>query len=146
MAQPAIRGTLKSIGVPGEACFTNFSELLNLLGTYLVVEIANQNFSNIIISNSQPAAADRNKIWWRLSNNGSFVGIFAYSGGVWVQIFPAPQQIFWLYGNSASPPQGFSFAAVQTVFSSGDYTQLMTMAIPSGPGPYTYYPALYVGL
>lgn len=144
--QSVIKGAIKVQGVPSSACFTTFAELLNSLGTYLSVEIANQTFSNIIISTAQPGQADRDKIWWRIANSGGFVGIYAYSNGVWSQVFPAPNQIFWLYGSSSTPPAGFSFDLVQTLFSAPNYATLIANAIPAGPGPYVYYPAIYSGL
>jgi hypothetical protein len=144
--QSSIKGAVKVAGVPDSACFTTFADLLRSLGTYLTVEIPNQTFSNVVISNSQPGQADRDKIWWRLSNSGSFVGIYYYSGGVWVQIFPAPQQITWLFGDSSNPPPGYSFDLVQTVFSAPDYAALIAMAIPVGGPTFVYYPALFTGV
>lgn len=146
--QSVIKGAIKVEGIPDSACFTTFSELLKSLGTFLTVEIPNQTFSNIVISNAQPGAADRDKIWWRLSDAGVFIGIFFYSNGVWEQVFPPPQTIFWLYGSSDTPPAGFQYlGSGQTIFSAPDYAQLIAMAIPNGgPEPYSYYPAIYVGL
>lgn len=148
VATSSIIGAVKVAGVPDSACFTTFAELLRALGDYLVVDIPNQTFSNVVISNAQPGQSDRDKIWWRLSNSGTFVGIYGYSGGSWVQVFPAPQQIFWLYGSSANPPAGFKFLdGTEGIFSAGDYAQILAMAVPhGGPAPYTYYPAIYVGI
>lgn len=145
--QTVIKGVIKVNGVPTEACFETFADLLNALGTYLTVEIGNQSFSNIVISVAQPGQADRDKIWWRIANSGGFVGIYFFSNGEWVQIIPAPQQIFWLYGSSDDPPAGYSFDLVQTVFSAPDYAQVLAMAVPNGgPAPYRYYPAIFVGI
>lgn len=146
--QSSIKGAIKVAGVPDSACFSTFAELLRSLGSYLTVEIPNQTFSNVVISNVQPGQADRDKIWWRLSNSGGFIGIYGYSAGVWVQIFPAPYQVFWLYGDSSNPPTGFRFIdGTEGIFSAPDYAELIAKAIPTGgPAPYTYYPAIYVGL
>lgn len=144
--QSSIKGVIKVQGVPDSACFVNFTELLRSLGTYLIVEIPNQTFSNIVISVAQPGQADRDKIWWRLANNGTFVGIFFYSNGVWSQVFPAPNGIFWLYGDSSAPPVGYSFDLVSTVFSAPDYATLMAQAIPPGiTGTHKYFPTIFVG-
>lgn len=141
-----VNGAIKVKGIPDGTCFTNFTELLQSLSTYLTVEIPNQVFSNIIISPSQPGAADANKIWWRISNAGTFVGIYTYANNVWNQVLPAPNQIFWLYGSSATPPPGFSYTAVATTLSAPDYAELIALAVPNGgPEPYRVYPALYVG-
>lgn len=144
--QSSIKGAIKVAGVPDSACFTTFAELLRSLGQYLTVDIPNQTFSNVVISVSQPGQADRDKIWWRLGGSGTFVGIYGYTGGQWVQVFPAPQQIFWLYGDSSAPPTGFSFDLVSTVFTAPQYATLMGQAISDGGGGYVYYPAIFVGL
>lgn len=145
--QTVIKGVIKVNGVPTEACFDNFSQLLNSLGTYLTVEIGNESFSNIVISVAQPGQADRDKIWWRISNAGSFVGMFFFSNGEWIQVIPAPQQIFWLYGDSDDPPPGYSFALVEPLFTPADYAQLIALAVPNGgTPPFKYFPAIYVGV
>lgn len=145
--QSSIQGAIKVKGVPDSACFTTFADLLKSLGTYLIVDIPNQTFSNIVISNQQPGQADRDKIWWRLSNSGVFVGIFEFLNGSWIQVFPAPFQIFWLYGNSDTPPGGYKFLdGTEGIFSAPDYAQLISNAIPGGGPPFNYYPAIYVGM
>jgi len=147
--QSSIKGVIKVNGVPESVCFDNFTELLKSLGTYLTVEISNQTFSNIVISNVQPGQADRDKIWWRLSNGGTFIGIFYYGNSIWYQVFPAPFAIFWLYGDSANPPLGYRFLdnLNPVIFSAPDYAQLIALAIPNGgPAPYSYYPAIFTGI
>jgi len=148
VATSSIRGVIKVAGVPDSACYTTFADLLRSLGDYLIVDIPNQTFSNVIISNVQPGQADRDKIWWRLSNSGVFVGIYGYANNVWSQVFPAPQQIFWLYGSSATPPPGFKFLdGTEGIFSAGNYNQIIAMAVPNGGvPPFVYYPAIYTGL
>lgn len=144
--QSVIKGAIKVQGIPDSACFTNFSELLKALGTYLTVEIANQEFSNVVISVAQPGAADRFKLWMRISSSGSFVGFFVYQNGVWSQVVPAPFQLFILYGDSSNPPTGYSFDLVQTLFSAPDYAELITKyAVPSSGPPFSAYPAIYTG-
>lgn len=144
--QSSIIGAVQVLGVPDSACFDNFAELLRSLGTYLTVDIPNQNFSNVVISTAQPGQADRDKIWWRLSNSGAFVGIFFFSNSVWTQVFPPPNSIAWLYGNSDSPPAGYSFDAVAGLFTAPEYAQLIALAVPNGgTPPFVFYPAVYVG-
>lgn len=146
--QSSIKGVIKVQGVPDSACFITFADLLRALGDYLVVDIPNQTFSNVVISNVQPGQADRDKIWWRLSNSGTFVGIYQFSNGEWIQIFPAPNQIFWLYGDSSDPPTGFKFLdGTEGIFTAPHYAQIIAMAVPNGGvPPFVYYPAIYVGV
>lgn len=145
--QQIIKGAIKVQGVPESACFKSFPQLLNALGTYLTVEIQNQEFSNVVISNQQPGQADRGKIWWRIANSGSFVGIYFFVNGEWAQIFPAPNEIFWLYGDSADPPEGFKFLEESDgILTGADYAQLIALAVPNGGvPPFKYFPAIYTG-
>src|SRR5688572_3521784 len=136
--QSSIIGAVKIKGVPEEACFTDFTDLLNQLGNYLVVDIPNQSFSNIVISVAQPGQADKDKIWARIGSNGNFLGFYVYANNVWNQVFPTPNQIFWLYGDSTDVPAGYKFLEVSDgIFDLADYTVLMNQAIPPGlVGPY----------
>lgn len=146
--QSSIRGAIKVAGVPDSACFTTFAELLRALEQYLIVDISEQTLSNIIISNQQPGQADRDKIWARLSNAGIFLGFYIFENGMWVQILPAPNQIFWLYGDSNNPPAGYQFLdSSQTIFTAPQYAELIALAVPNGGvPPFVYYPAIYTGL
>lgn len=145
--ESVINGAVVVKNVPDGACFTTFADLLRSLGNYLSVVIPNQDFSNLVVSVQQPGVADQNKIWWQISGSGSFVGVKVFSGGVWVQVLPAPNQIFWLYGDSDNPPPGFSFAAVNTLFSAPHYAELIALAVPNGGvPPFVYFPVVWVGL
>jgi len=144
--QSVITGAIKVAGVPDSACFTNFPELLRSLEQYLLVQIPNQTFSNVVISVQQPGSADVDKIWWRLSNSGSFIGIYGFANGIWNLVFPAPQQIIWVYGDSDNPPPGYSFDLVASVLSPAVYTSLSATFLPAGVGPYEYFPVVFVGL
>lgn len=151
--QTIVKGAIKVQGVPASACFKNFAELLNALGTYLTVEIANQAFSNLVISNQQPGQADRDKVWWRLSNSGSFVGIYFFENGQWTQVYPAPGEIFWLgpspgHPDSSNPPTGWKLLELSDgLFSAADYNQIIALAVPNGGvPPFVMYPAIYVGI
>jgi hypothetical protein len=150
--QQIIKGAIKVQGVPESACFKSFPQLLNALGTYLTVEIQNQEFSNVVISNQQPGQADRGKIWWRIANSGSFVGIYFFVNGEWAQIFPVPGEIFWIgpspgHADSSDPPPGFKLLeASDGLFSPADYAQIIALAVPNGGvPPFSYYPAIFTG-
>ena len=149
LPQTVIKGAIKVQGVPESACFDTFAQLLDSLGKYLTVEIATSAVSNVIISNVQPSALDKDKIWFRRSNSGSFVGIYVYTGTKWIQVLPAPQQVFWLYGDSSNPPDGFAF--IQNgdgTFTAAEYAILISQAIHINltSADYCYYPAKWTGV
>lgn len=151
--EASIKGAIKVSGIPQGACFTSFADLLNALGQFLTVEIPNQSFSNVVISTQQPGAADVGKLWVRRANNGNFVGFYLFQGGAWVQFYPVPQQLFWLYGtpgpypDSDTPPPGFKLLeASDNLLSLADYNALIATAIPAGSTPpFSVYPAIFVG-
>jgi len=148
-----VKGTIKVTNIPQGACFNTFEELLASLGQYLTVEIPEQNFSNVVISVAQPGTADVGKIWWRLGGSGTFIGIYTFNHntGTWVQVYPAPGEVFWLtgtadYPDSDTPPPGWSFTAVALAMSAPQYAAVITPNLfPAGPGPFTFYAALWVG-
>lgn len=82
-----IRGGLVVQNIPENACFTSFVELLKALPTYLGVQIPD-SVTNVIVSNIQPTSGDTTKVWFRLNNAGSFVGIYVFSQGEWRNIYP----------------------------------------------------------
>lgn len=139
LPQTVIKGAIKVQGVPDTACFDTFAQLLNSLGQFLTVEIAQSSLSNVIISNQQPGALDKDKVWFRLANSGSFLGIYIFNGTIWAQVLPAPGQVFWLAGNSTNPPPGYTLLPDDTaVFSNVQYALLF-------PDLTKCYPAVFSG-
>lgn len=118
---------VQSLGIPQNACFTNFQELLSLLQQYLVVQVP-RSISNVIISNTQPTSAERNSLWVRENNGGQFIGIYVYDGTTWRQVLPTPNGIFKMYGDSRSIPEGFLLADASNPHISAD----MAMALELG--------------
>lgn len=139
-------GAIQVKGLPEEACFTTFKELLQALKDYLVVEIP-RSITNVLFSVEEPAPDQRNYLWVRYNNAGGFVGLYIYAAGAWQLITPVPQGIFWIYGDSDNPPPGYlpilsghpEFTAAQITFMEAQY-------YPSGgPAPYSIYAATFIG-
>lgn len=148
LPQTVIKGAVKVQSVPQDTCFDTFAQLLQSLGTYLTVEIPASSVSNVVISNQQPGASDKGKLWVRLSNSGSFLGLYTYSGAMWNQVpAGAPGQVYWLIGDSSTPPDGFQFIDNSDgTFTGPEYALFIINAILLGAGPdYLYYPARYIG-
>lgn len=148
-----IQGAVKVLDLPDISCFTNIQEWAQALANNLVVEIDNNALSGVVVSVSQPDASDVDKLWIRRSNSGTIIGGYVYSGGKWVQLFPAPNQIFWLgpssdYPNSATPPPGYQFIqSGDGTFTTDQYTRLISNAIlDTNNVDYVYYPARFVGV
>jgi hypothetical protein len=82
-----VAGTLVVQGVPENACFTTFIDLIKALPTYLGVQIP-ASVTNVIVGNVQPSSSQTTNVWFRLSNAGSFMGIYVFSQGAWHNIYP----------------------------------------------------------
>lgn len=104
-----IAGALKLLSLPDLACFTSFGELLQALPDYLGIEIPN-TITNVVISNIEPNDSQRSFLWVRYNAAGGFIGFYLYTGGAWTQVFPAPNEIILMYGDSRSIPPGYQLA------------------------------------
>ncbi len=82
-----VRGELVVENIPENACFTSFVELLKALPQYLGVLIPD-TITNVIVSNVQPSSSQTTSVWFRLSNSGSFLGIYIFNQGAWHNIYP----------------------------------------------------------
>jgi len=103
----SVEASVQITGLPDGTCFESFGELLQALPQYLQVLIPN-NITNVIVSNTQPNATQRDYVWFRKSNGGVFIGIYLFSDGTWRQLFPVPGQIYRIAGgDSRDPPAGF---------------------------------------
>jgi hypothetical protein len=147
-----IKGAIKIQGLPESTCINTLADALYALAEHGTIEIGNQSFSNIVISNQQPDAPDRDKIWWRQSNAGGFISLNQYINNKWLQVYPPPNAIFQIVADpgksSNEPPPGFKLLEISDgLLSEPDYEDLMSkQAYPPGlTGPYTRYPAIYVG-
>lgn len=143
-----IQGALKLLGLPDDKCWSSFSEFLQDFPNLYGVEISNK-ITNVIVSNAQPLDSERDTVWIRTDNSGSFIGIFLYGAGTWQQMFPAPNQLFRMYGLSTSLPAGFTLATHVNVpaITTAMETQLKTGWYPAPPsaGPYTVFDAVFTG-
>lgn len=99
-------GQLVLKALPETQCFTNFTDFLKALPGLYSVEVP-ATVTNVIVSNSQPTSSQTTSVWIRMSASNAFIGIYVFSGGEWVQVSPAPQQVIWMYGDSDNPPAGY---------------------------------------
>lgn len=82
-----VSGALVIQNIPENACFTSYVEMLKSLPTYLGVQIP-ASVTNVVVSNIQPSSSQTTSVWFRLSNAGTFLGIYVFSQGEWHNIYP----------------------------------------------------------
>jgi len=137
------------VGLPDVACFTSFKDFLEALPKYLYAQIPT-SVTNVVIGNTQPNDSQRNSLWFRKDNSGSFVGLYIYSAGIWNQIYPVPNQLFRVYRLTTDPltyPKGFDRADNSPNIAATTKTWLITqwLADPGNPGYYLVYDLVYIG-
>lgn len=135
-----INGSIVLVGLPDTLCYQTIEELVNDLPNILQVSIDPPLITNVIVSATQPLSGQAGSVWFRVSNGGTFIGIYMFSGGTWTQVFPAPGEIRWVVGDSANPPAGFILTDNAAYLSSAIKAHLHTFWYPNGgSGPWQYF-------
>lgn len=141
------RAEIKIDGLPDDYAYTDMRSFIEFLVDHLVVDIPNE-ITNVVMSATQPGDNERDSVWLRRNNAGSFIGIYLYSNGAWSQFFPAPGEIVWLRGDSRNPPAGYrviesgtpGFTDYEVAFYTNKYLQ------KEGDTYYIYYAATFTGI
>lgn len=137
------------LGITGDiedACIEDAKGFVKWLSDHLV-GLAPTSITNVVVSNQEPT--DRNVVWFRRSNAGVFIGIYIYSGTKWNQIFPAPDAVFWMVGDSRDVPDGYELVDTSGPTSISSYTRdFLVTKYQRDPGDtyYTYFATVFVGL
>lgn len=141
-----ILGALKLIGKIDCECFTSWSDFITKLPKFFAVEIPS-NITNVLVSTSEPNDDQHDNVWFKIDNAGSFVGIFIYAMGDWQQIFPTPQAIIRMYGNSASIPPGYMLIdSSNPHFTAAEVTAIQSSWILAADGlNYSIFDVTYEG-
>jgi hypothetical protein len=141
-----IKGAIKLNGLPDRASFHSWMEFVQALPRYLSVEVPKAS-SGVSVSKDEPPAEYRDALWIRRDSSGGLVGVYAFQGGAWHQVYNyAPNQVIWMYGSSLLIPPGF--ALIETGNSRIPSTVLqgiMSHYIPAVGGGYGYFAVEFVG-
>lgn len=137
------------IGLQDLSCFTSMQEVLQALPTLIAAAVPN-NITNVTVSNIEPSDSQTGNVWFRISNAGSFVSINVFSQGAWHPIYPVNAdlasptlQIFWLQGDPANPPTGWTNTNDAAGVDPGIQTALAALWV-TGTN-FTYYSAVFTG-
>lgn len=132
-----ILSAIKLLQLPDKKCFTNWADLLRQIPDMYGVEIPT-GITNVTIGNSYPADADRDHLWIRTDNSGNFVGLFIYVTGAWRQIYPLPDQLFLVIGDSRSVQAGYTLASNDPRVSALQLVNLQKIWTVGGTSPLWY--------
>lgn len=142
-------GELVLKALPELQCFTNFTDFLKALPSLYAVEVPS-SVTNVIVSPSQPTSSQTSAVWIRTSASGTFLGMYVFSDGAWMQIVPAPHQIIWMYGDSSAIPTGYKSTddAAGVEISNALALQLKALWLAGDlPGPpYEYFSVILGGV
>lgn len=133
-------------GIIEDQCIESIAQLLEALPDLLGVEIPS-GITNVVVSNIQPSDNQTTSVWFRLSNAGSFMGIYVFANGIWNAIYPTNVegvQIFWQYSATGAVPAGFEKITVDTAnISSAVVTALIAQYVTESSVD-TYFAMQYV--
>lgn len=146
--QTEVVGELRVTELVDALCLENIPEFVKSLARVLV-PVFSQTITNVYVGPGEPPSTERGFVWFRTDNSGSFLYIAVYSGGQWLQVFPAPNQVTWMGGNGATsddvPPGYLLIDANNPHFTSGLRNAIMSFYYPGSP-PYTYFAVTYEGV
>lgn len=141
-----VRGAIRLDNFVEGKCFTSWAEFLQELPNLLTVELPT-GITNVTIGINQPTSSELGNLWIKTDGSGSFVGLFLYMQGAWQQIYPAPNQLFLMYGDSRSVPAGYTLASADPNISALMLSNLQKIWTIGGTTPtwYSVYHATYTG-
>lgn len=140
-----ILGALKLVGKVDCQCFTSIPDFLKAFPKLFAVEVP-ASITNVIVSVNQPDDSQHDSVWFRIDAAGSFVGIFIYATGDWRQVWPTPQGVFRMYGNSSVVPPGYQLIdASNPHFTAAEVAAIQATWYTPGGGYYTIFDVTYEG-
>lgn len=141
-----ITGVIKAIDTPQDASLTTVQALIKDMEKYLAVEFDVEKITNVFVSSVQPDNTERDVIWFRINNAGNFIGIFVYIQSQWLQMFPPPNAITRVYGDSRDIAPGFVLVSTDlSGFNSAMVAKLQESWITEGDHK-ILFDVVYVGL
>lgn len=144
-----ILGELILKNLPDGFCFTDAKDFVAQLPNLLGVEIPG-TVTNVVVSNVEPTSSQTTALWVRLSNSGSFLGLYVFASAQWHQVYPIQDshvnQIFWLTSDDASVPEGFQKVTLASTDVPPDTIPfIMSQYVQDSGGNDIYFAATYVG-
>ena len=137
-----ITGALKLNNFMEGKCFTSWADFIAAVPSMFSVEVPS-NITNVSIGNQQPTSSELDHLWIKQDPSGSFIGLFLYAQGAWQQVYPVPNQIFLVYGDSRNIDPGFTLASDDTNLSAAQIQTLQKIWHIGGTSP-TWYSIFHV--
>lgn len=143
-----VLGALKLIGKIDCECFTNWADFVAKIPKFFAVEIPS-SITNVVVSTNMPDDDQHDYVWFKISYSGSLAGIFIYAMGDWQQVFPTPNAIIRMYGDSRNVPLGYALIdSSNPHFSAAQVTAIQAAWYPdpaTSPLYYSIFDVTYEG-
>lgn len=137
-ANDVIRGALKLDNFMESKCFTTWQDFIAAIPSMFSVEVP-ESITNVTVGNVQPGDSDRDHLWIRKDTAGSFMGLYIYAQGSWKKIYPAPNEIFLVYGDSRTLDPGYKVVTDTNVLTSTEIASLQKIWTVGGTTPTTWW-------
>jgi hypothetical protein len=86
MANDTLIGNLKLTGLPELACIKDINDLVAWIIDHTVVDFPGGITQGVVVGPIQPTDPAVTGIWIKTDSAGTFLGIFVFSGGSWIQV------------------------------------------------------------
>jgi hypothetical protein len=152
-----VLGSLKALGIPQNACYEDFAQLLKDLPNWFTVEVP-ASVGNVVISVTEPGEDSKGKVWIRITGTGVFVAPYMFFNGSWKRIYDyAPGSVIWMAGNSSQvgavgtdlEPFELVTATAPSSVPSNARTAIVAQYVQTSPVTtpvqYIYFAVVYVG-
>lgn len=152
-ASDVIQGALKILNLPDLSCYQSYQEAIQAIVANIGLEIPAGDLTNVVVGNQQPSNSQLDSVWFRRDNSGTFIGIYVYSGGEWVQIYPIPGPGTWFpfYYTSVGTstpgeiPTGWDSVENFSGITAPDLAALQASWIADGSGGWRYLQIYWTG-
>lgn len=141
-----IRGAIKLDNFVEGKCFTSWEDFIKAFPQMMTVEVP-KNITNVTLGPTAPSSSDLDNLWVKTDSGGNFVGLYIFSGGAWNQIYPAPQQLIFMYGDSRAVPPGYQLAVDNPNITATQLQDMQKIWSIGGTSPtwFTTFHCVYVG-
>jgi len=137
-----IRGMLKLNGLIDCEFYTSWQDFVAAIPKLFAVEIPN-NITNVTIGDQQPSDSERDHLWFRTDSSGAFAGLYMFAQCVWQKIYPVPNQLFFMWGDSRILPPGYTLADADPNINSTELQDMQRIWSVGGTNP-TWYSTFHV--
>lgn len=140
-----VRGALKLNGSIDRMCFSSWKEFVQSIPNLFSVEVP-KSVTNVTVGEAPPTEDSVDNVWFRRDSSGAILGIYVFQDGAWRQFYNLPPtQVVWMYGNSASLPDGFVLIDTGDPYVPSNVVTILKAQYIALGGGYSYFAVRWEG-